>query len=358
MTWSPENSKCDEATKIRGELVPYFCGRILDIGCGKYKTFPHFIGVDNGRVWGKHHADVPLDDAIKLDLFTRQSCDGVFSSHLLEHFEYRDVPGVLAEWCRVVKPGGPLMLYLPDEDQYPKVGEEHCNPDHKWNVGYDKVVAAMESLARGWDLVDYQVRSEDDEYSLFFVFRLQQGKDHKFSWKLPKPTKTCAVIRYGAFGDLIQTSSILPWLKERGYHITLYCSDHGYPVVKHDPHIDRFIIQERDAIPNQFLGEFWSYTRKKYDKWVNLCESVEGALLIDPRGLKADWPREMKEKYLDQNYIEFTHEIAGVPPPYQPKFYSTAAERAWAKEKARTYGRRNILWSLSGSSCHKTWPHL
>src|SRR6185503_12589720 len=175
------------------------------------------------------------------------------------------------------------ILYLPDQDQYPKVGEYGANPDHKWNVNYDKVIAAMEQVSRGWDLVDYQVRSEADEYSLFFVFKLVQGKEHSFSYKLPKPEKTCAIVRYGAQGDMIQMSSILPWLHENGYHVTVYCqAGIGHDVVKHDPHIDRFVIQGKDEIPPQFLEEFWNYTRKKYTKWINLCESVEATLLASP----------------------------------------------------------------------------
>ena len=359
MTWSLENSQCDEASKIRWECIPYFHGRVLDVGCGKYKTFPHWIGVDNGGVWGKHNADVPLEDAAKLDIFAGQSCDGVFSSHFLEHIPYEIVPQTLTDWCRLLRPGGHLMLYLPDEDEYPKIGEQYSNPDHKWNVNYDKVLAAMDQMPRGWDLVDFQKRNQDDEYSLWFVFKMTQKKGgREFSYKLPKPEKTCAVVRYGAFGDLIQTSSILPGLKAQGYHVTLYCSDHGYPVIQHDPNIDRFIIQGRDEVPPQFLHEFWEYTRKKYDRWINLSESVEGTLLAMAGRANHAWPDAVRAKYMDRNYIEFTHELAQVPPPYQPMFYSTLDERAWARREKTRMGGRAILWSLSGSSVHKTWPHL
>lgn len=182
---------------------------------------------------------------------------------------------------------------------------------------------------------------------------------HEFSHRNPKPAKTCAVVRYGAIGDMIQTSSLFPWLKEEGYHITLYCqAGQGYEAVKHDPHIDRFIIQEHKAVPPQFLLEFFEDTRKKYDKWINLCESVECTLLAAPGRVQWDWPNQLRQKYLNRNYLEWTHELAEVPPPYRPKFYSTPEEKAWAKDKARSYGKRNILWSLSGSSGHKVWPHL
>ena len=359
MTYSLDNSKNDEASKIRWETVPYFHGRVLDIGCGAYKTFPHWIGVDNGHHWGPMGVDVMIKDAKNLDLFAGQSCDAVFSSHLLEHIEYADVPAMLTEWMRVTKQDGYLMLYLPDEDQYPHVGDKQANPDHKWDVSYEKVIAAMEQVKRGWDLIDYQVRSETDEYSLWFVFKLIQGREHKFSHRLPKPEKTCAVIRYGAIGDQIMTSSLFPGLKAQGYHLTCYVqAGQGYEAIKHDPHVDRFVIQGKNEIPPQFLSEFWNYTRKKYDKWINLCESVEATLLASPGRANWEWPNELRAKYLDRNYLEWTHELAQVPPPYLPKFFSTQEERAWARKKASQFGRRNILWSLAGSSGHKVWPHL
>lgn len=179
------------------------------------------------------------------------------------------------------------------------------------------------------------------------------------TWQQPKPTKTAAVVRYGAIGDMIQASSILPWLKEQGFHVTLYCqSGQGYETIKHDPHVDRFIVQEKDAVPNQFLLEFFTDTKKKYDRWINLCESVEGTLLASPGRAAFDWPNEARAALMDKNYLEWTHLLAGVPPPYRPKFYLTPKEREKAQWQARQWGKRNVLWSLAGSSGHKVWPHL
>ena len=358
MTWTIQNSKNDESSKIRWELVPYMRGRCLDIGCGPYKVYPHFIGIDNGHHWGMRGADVKAE-ATDLSLFADESCDLVYSSHLLEHIEYEQVPAVLKGWARIVKTGGYLVLYLPDEDEYPKIGEHGANPDHKWNVSYDKVIEPMKLVGHGWNLIDFQRRNQDDEYSLFFVFRMTDGAEHTFSYRDPKPAKTCAVVRYGAQGDQIIASSLYPWLKAQGYHLTLYCqSGLGYEAIKHDPHIDRFIIQDKDAVPPQFLEEFWNYTRKKYDRWINLCESVEKTLLAVPGSTEWDWPNHIRAKYCNRNYLEWTHEVACVPPPFHPKFHSTPKEREKAQWTARKWGGRNILWSLAGSSGHKVWPHL
>lgn len=182
---------------------------------------------------------------------------------------------------------------------------------------------------------------------------------HLKSWTDAKPQKTCAVIRYGAIGDAIMVSSVFPRLKEQGYHVTLYCQDGpGYEAIKHDPNVDRFIIQGKDEVPPAFLSEFWDYTRKKYDKWVNLCESVEATLLASPGRASYEWPNAARRLHMDRNYLEWTHVLAEVPPPYAPKFYSTIEEKAWARKQKERAGRRNILWSLSGSSGHKVWPHL
>src|SRR3990167_4696736 len=400
--WTLDNSKADESSKIRWELIPYFHGRVLDLGCGEYKCFPHFTGVDSGKQWGKAKADILVETAEKLELFASQSCDAVFSSHLIEHIE--DYKAALKEWWRVVKQGGHLILYYPHKDLYPNCdkkdkieweewlcenheeyltpeaaveafastrrakgiktvgamysGTPFGNPDHKHDYLPDDIIAAMEELG-GWDLVENQVRNEEDEYSVFQVFqKAGNNRQTRQSWKDPKPEKTCAVIRYGAFGDMVQASSIFPALKAQGFHVTLYCSPYGREVVKHDPHIDRFIIQGVDEVPPQFLLEFWDYTKKKYDRFVSLSESVEGTMLAIPNRVNYDWPQEIKAKYMNRNYLEWTHELAGVPPPYNPKFYSTLEEKAWARRMAQRWGRRNILWSLSGSSGHKTWPHL
>lgn len=170
MTWSLENSKNNEASKIRWELVPYMRGKVLDIGCGPYKAFPHFVGIDNGHHWGVQGADIEAE-ATNLEIIADSSCDAVFSSHLLEHIPYADVPNTLNEWFRVTKVGGHVILYLPDSDEYPKVGTQYANADHKFDVTYDNIVEALEKTEYSWDMTDFQKRNEDDEYSLFFVLK-------------------------------------------------------------------------------------------------------------------------------------------------------------------------------------------
>lgn len=168
--WSIETSCGNESAKIRWELPRYTRGLGLDIGCGAFKAFPHFVGIDNytdTRLFGTQMRPDIACDGRRLKLFADKSVDFVFSAHFLEHVE--NPAEVLKEWSRVVK--SHLILYLPDEDEYPKVGEEGANPDHKWNVNYDRVVEMMDAVPRDWDLIRYEKRNQNDEYSLFFVFK-------------------------------------------------------------------------------------------------------------------------------------------------------------------------------------------
>ena len=135
MVWNAHDPQGNETGKITWELVRWTRGRGLDVGCGAHKGFPHFIGVDNGKDIGlfrqQFKPDVWIDDAGKLDMFASNSLDFVYSSHMLEHVPYEDVVKTLKEWWRVIKTNGYLVLYLPDETLYPKVGEPGANPDHK-----------------------------------------------------------------------------------------------------------------------------------------------------------------------------------------------------------------------------------
>lgn len=358
VVWRIDDPMGNEARKIAWEIVKYTRGRGLDLGCGIAKTYQHWIGVDNcidTQLFGAQiKPDVWVPTCERLDVFASQSMDFVFSSHLLEHIAPEKVADTLKEWMRVIKPKGYLVLYLPDEAEYPKVGESGANPDHKWNVSYDQLLEYMPS---GFDLIDFQKRNRDKEYSLYFVFQ-KVGSGEHFSYRKPKPAKTCGIVRYGAFGDLIQASSVFAALKAEGYHVTLYTSPPGDEIVKFDPHIDEFYLQDKDQVPNGLLGEYWAYHKAKYDKWINLSESVEGSLLALPGRTMHFWPPALRHSMLNRNYLEIQHEIAGVK--YAPKmhFYATESERQWARKERAKMGEFLIVWALAGSSIHKTWKYL
>lgn len=358
MVWSVTAPEGAESMKIVWELVPYTNGRGLDLGCGPSKAFPHFIGVDNNKdeaLFGirAKEADIIVPTCESLDMFASDSMDFVFSSHLLEHI--KDYKSALREWYRVIKPGGYLLLYLPHKDLYPNIGTEGANPDHVHDFLPEDITKAMCDIG-GWELIRDDVRSEGMEYSFFQVYRKRADVMQVYKpYKRPEG-KTAAVVRYGGIGDMIQAASVFPGLKAMGYHITVYTTDIGLQILEHDPHVDEFIVQGKEQVPNAALWHFWANEEKKYDRWVNLSESVEGSLLALPDRAPYHWSQKARHALMNANYLEMTHDLAGVPHKFAAKFYPTEEEKAWAKKERDAIKGRLICWSLSGSSVHKSWP--
>jgi ADP-heptose:LPS heptosyltransferase/predicted SAM-dependent methyltransferase len=363
MVWRAEDPQGNEAAKCRYEIVPYTRGAVLDLGCGPHKAFPHFIGVDNLKdveLFGiQMRPDLVIPDCADLQPHVQDaSCDAIFSSHLLEHIP--DTRKALRSWWQTLKAGGHLVLYLPHRDLYPRVGTEGANPDHVHDFDPEDIIAHMRAIG-GWDLLVNETRDADMEYSFLQVYRKREDDLHVLTYRhIQRPPKSVCVVRYGGFGDQLQAANILPELKRQGWHITFMTTPAGQDVLKHDPHIDAWIIQDRDQVPNHELWEYWSAWMPKFDRFINLSSSVEDSLLPRPGTPAHQWPQAVRHKYLNRNYLEFTAELAEVPYKSEARFYPSKEEetRAFALLRADDPGHAafNILWALSGSSVHKFYP--
>lgn len=114
-----------ESTKtrmIRGDTFEhaYLSGRVIDVGCGPDLVVPH-----------AEPFDLEHGDAGRISTFREPlAYDAVHSSHCLEHME--DVPTALAEWWKLVRPGGYLVVVVPEEDLYEQgIWPSLFNDDHK-----------------------------------------------------------------------------------------------------------------------------------------------------------------------------------------------------------------------------------
>lgn len=383
MVWRPDDPQGNEAGKIAPFIVPYTRGRGLDIGCGPFKAFPHFIGVDSGKGWKGQ--DIRRDwvetEADDISLFADGSMDFVFSSHLLEHIE--DTEKTLAEWWRVIRPGGHLVLYLPHRAFYPNCGGEGANPDHKHDFLPSEIQEWMETIAHdsgiSWTLIENEERNETNEYSFFQIYRKGAFPDRRdlvrtFSAPWRRQPKSCLVVRYGAFGDHIMASSALRALKAEGWHVTYNCDARGHEALREDPHIDAWLVQDTDQVPNHLLGPYWNALATRYDRVLNLSQSVEETLLAVPGRLNHGWPDEVRRKLMGSvNYLDRTHDLCGVARGPRPEFFPDGREKMWAQKQYKeiTKGQKRrggrldklsarpiVMWAMSGSSVHKVWPHM
>lgn len=359
MVWNAkEDFSGAELQKIWPFIVPYTRGRVLDIGAGQIRLFSHWMTQDTGKDYGGRRVADFTGDGEKDLMVTDRSLDAIVSSHFLEHCVAWK--GAIGLWWSKIKLGGHLVLYWPHPDHYPKCGQPGANPDHKWDIYPEEVRALMAENAGGFDLLEDETRIEGNEYSQFMVYRKRADTVQVIQpWR--RPEKSVLVIRYGAFGDALTAASILPELKKQGYHVTYNGQSDSAAVIAHDPHVDAWILQDKDQVPNENLGLYWAGLAKRYDKVINLNESVEATALALPGSSKDKWPTAMRQKYLGElNYLELTHDIAEVPHEFHQRFYATEAEKALAADqrKALIGTRPLIAWVLRGSSVHKIWPYV
>lgn len=194
-----------------------------------------------------------------------------------------------------------------------------------------------------------------------------------------RPAKSVVVVRYGAWGDMIMMSSILPELKAQGWHVTVNVTEKGQSLMRTDPHVDELLVQGRRQVPNDELKAYWDWLKGAFDRYIQLSGSIEGSLL--PRGPKLtyndqgeqvrmdpdpafEWPAEKRHTLLNRNYIEETHRLAGVPFTVQrTRFYPTVSEQQAARKEVERWKRKKglnrlimVVWS--GSSVHKAYPWM
>jgi predicted SAM-dependent methyltransferase len=81
---------------------------ILDLGCGTLKKQPHWIGID---ILDAEMVDIVGDVYEVIKAFPDCSVDEVHASHFFEHLA--DVPALLVELNRVLKPAGFIEVIVP-----------------------------------------------------------------------------------------------------------------------------------------------------------------------------------------------------------------------------------------------------
>jgi SAM-dependent methyltransferase len=186
-------------------LTDYFVGCGVDIG-GKpdplllySELFPLMTDV---RTW-----DLEDGDAQFMGNVTDSTFDFVHSSHCLEHLIDPFVG--IQNWFRILKPGGHLIITIPDEDLYEQgVWPSTYNLDHKWTFSINKKNSWSPKSINVFELIS----SLGDEAEVKKIELLDSG----YRYSLPRYDQTSTPIGESAI-EIIMRKRTTSEIKNSGY---------------------------------------------------------------------------------------------------------------------------------------------
>lgn len=132
-----ETSKAFSRRAAEGYFEQFLVGRGIDIGCGDDPVTADCFHWDREQGDAQYVAGIPLE-----------SFDWVYSSHCLE--DLANPWAALLRWWELLRPGGHLLVVVPDEDLYEQgFWPSRFNPDHRWTFTVHK--------SRSWSPVSVNV---------------------------------------------------------------------------------------------------------------------------------------------------------------------------------------------------------
>lgn len=148
-----ETSVCRE--RLTKFIEPDWLG--ADIGFGGDPIRPNAICVDMERPYTKvgNHPQTLAADCRSLP-FLPASLDYIFSSHLIEDFEYVEQYHILLHWTHKIKIDGRIILYAPDQQVFLKhcyntgqpLNEAHKEADYSYGSFIQRVLLPTNQLLR------------------------------------------------------------------------------------------------------------------------------------------------------------------------------------------------------------------
>lgn len=195
---SPGHQNVRECSKSIGRRLSdsnyvrkYFVGDGIDIGgkpdpLGLYQEF--FPLMRSVRMWDWEDGDAQFMEGVPDGSF-----DFVFASHCLEHLV--DPATGLRNWLRILKPGGHLVISVPDEDMYEQGAfPSTFNRDHKWTFTIFK--------ARSWSERSINLAQLVGELGEEADVRKMEMIDATYRHQLPRFDQTLSPVAESAI-DLI-----------------------------------------------------------------------------------------------------------------------------------------------------------
>ena len=160
-------------------VTQYFVGNGIDIGCGDDSLGEHrdtYTNIVDVKPW-----DLPDGDAQYMEGVADNTYDFVHSSHCLEHL-HNPYQG-FANWVRICKPGGYIVVTIPDEDLYEQgVWPSTFNNDHKttWTI----------SKESSWSPVSINLKAFLEMYDKWVTVEKIELIDHNFKYDIERIDQT------------------------------------------------------------------------------------------------------------------------------------------------------------------------
>lgn len=316
--------------------VAYLVGKGLIVNTD-YEFFPR-PAVDKGKyAIYIDTARTPLVDICddNISFLANDSFDYVLIG--LRIGEAKDPQALISSAIKKLRVGGHLIMHQPLEADH-----EACR----------EFVASLGS----WILKD----TTSEAGTFIQIYKRTRGSSGVVERPRPSRPRAC-IARYGAMGDMVMVTPLIRALADDGFEVTVNCTAYSAPILDNNPHVHNLLIQERDAIPNPELGDYWSYWSKQYDRYINLSESIEGRLLKVEGRRDYFTSRAWRTRQCNHNYYDFTLKLGGYPnlTGRRGELYLSREERRFAEKLRNQYaGKRIILWSLGGSSHHKVYGYF
>jgi len=168
-----------------------------------------------------------------------------------------------------------------------------------------------------------------------------------------------AIVRFGGIGDNLIAVSPAAQLKKKGLKVEVITSDPAWSVFEHNPHIDKLSVKsKREISTNDMLTwQQWHWGRAdEYDVFVNGSHSIENLHAFVPANTPFYYPDAVRRRLANKSYVEFMHDLAGVPYEFGPLFHASKREHERARRTKLSMGPLVIGWCISGTRLDKIYP--
>jgi ADP-heptose:LPS heptosyltransferase len=342
MPTTPSNSTVNSSW-VRFRSVAYLTGRGLSWGCPG-DLFPRAAFAP-----GKYsvNVDIAINPTVAVidgdvKIFADESFDHLVVGYRLQ--ESIDPAYIFRQLVWKLKVGGHVVVYLPN-DETPGLR-------FKFDRG---AVETLLSQTGAWKIKGEYVK---DNRVLVIAKKITGHKGTIVHLKPPDKPRAC-IVRYGALGDMVMITPLIHKLHDEGYEVTMNITPYAMPILENNPYVDNYVFQEREAIPNNNLGQYWDTWRGEYDKYINLSESIEGSLLKVEGRKEFFTTQSWRHETCNKNYYDYTMSLGGYNDytGTRGELYFTPQEQREAKKfRDEHRGKFLILWGLNGSSHHKVYP--